>query len=62
MNRVRIGGNYRHLSDRRTLLGVFVIYLPLLTTVPFVIIGVLLVRLHLWMVGASGVKGYWDFV
>ncbi|NCC39744.1 MAG: hypothetical protein EOM21_09880 [Gammaproteobacteria bacterium] len=26
------------------------------------IIGVLLVRLHLWMVGASGVKGYWDFV
>jgi hypothetical protein len=62
MNRVRIVAGFRRQPYWRLLLGVPVIYLPLLTTVPFVFVGVWLVRLHLWMIGATAVKGYWDFV
>jgi len=62
MNRVRIGAGFLRQPYWRLLLGVPVIYLPLLTTVPFLIIGVSLVRLHLWMIGATDVRRYWDFV
>lgn len=62
MNRARIGKGFQRASYPRQLLGVILIYVPLLTTVPFVLIGTWLVRLHLWMIGATEVKGYWDFV
>ncbi|HUQ84867.1 MAG TPA: hypothetical protein VM077_00945 [Candidatus Limnocylindrales bacterium] len=46
----------------RVLIGAPLIYLPILTTVPFVIIGVSLVRWHLQLLGARNLKSYWSFV
>jgi hypothetical protein len=46
----------------RVLLGVPLIYVPILVTLPFVIIGVNIVRLHLTALGARNMKKYWDFV
>ena len=43
-------------------LGVPLIYLPIITTVPFVIIGVILVKIHLKYVGGMEIKSYWEFV
>jgi hypothetical protein len=62
MHRVKIVAGFQRQPEWRLWIGVPVIYLPLLTTVPFVFVGVWLARLHLWMIGATGVKGYWDFV
>lgn len=62
MERVRIGDGFQRQPKWRLLLGIPLIYLPLLTTVPFLIVGVLLARLHLWLVGATEMRGYWDFV
>lgn len=46
----------------RVLVGVPLIYVPILVTMPFVIIGVFFVRLHLRALGAHNMKGYWYFV
>lgn len=46
----------------RVLLGTPLIYLPILTTIPFVFIGSCLVRLHLRALGAKGVLRYRDFI
>ena len=46
----------------RVLIGVPLIYIPILTTVPFVLVGVFLVQLHLRMLGARNIKSYWEFV
>ena len=46
----------------RVLVGIPLIYLPILFSMPFVVIGVLLVRMHLRALGAHNMKGYWDFV
>lgn len=62
MNRVIIGCNYGRQPFWKMILGVPLIYLPLLTTVPFVIIGVTLVRIHLKYVGGMNIKPYRDFV
>ncbi|MGD8207362.1 MAG: hypothetical protein PVH47_04720 [Thiohalocapsa sp.] len=62
MNRVRIGNGFQQQPTWRLLIGIPVIYVPLLTTVPFLIVGVLLVRLHLWLIGATAVRSYWDYV
>jgi hypothetical protein len=62
MDRVRIGCNYEKQSLWKVSLGVPLIYLPILTTVPFVIMGVLLIRTHLKYVGGMDIKSYWDFV
>ncbi|MCG6898227.1 MAG: hypothetical protein LJE61_10385 [Thiocapsa sp.] len=62
MNRVRIGFGFREQPTWKLLLGIPLIYLPLLTTVPFLILGVALARLHLRMVGGTEIRGYWDFV
>lgn len=62
MDRVKIGCNYPRQPFWKVVLGVPLIYLPLLTTVPFVIVGVMLVRTHLRYVGGMEIKPYWEFV
>jgi hypothetical protein len=62
MNRVEIGSRFLQQPRWKILIGVPLIYLPLLTTVPFVMIGVVLVRTHLKYIGAMNVLAYWDFV
>lgn len=46
----------------RIVIGTPLIYLPILTTIPFVVVGVFIVRWHLWMLGARNIKSYWEFV
>ena len=62
MDRVRIGCNYVQQPFWKIILGVPLIYLPIMTTVPFVIIGVILIRTHLVYVGGMEIKTYRDFV
>jgi hypothetical protein len=62
MYRVRIGRNYAKQPFWKVALGVPLIYLPIITTVPFVIIGVVLIKTHLKYVGGMGIKSYWEFV
>jgi len=62
MDRVRIGCNYERQPFWKMLLGVPLIYLPIITTVPFVIIGVFFVKTHLKYVGGMDIKSYWEFV
>jgi hypothetical protein len=62
MDRVTIGCNYEKRPFWKMLLGVPLIYLPILSTVPFVIIGVFLVKTHLKYVGGMDIKSYWEFV
>jgi hypothetical protein len=60
--RVTIGANYPHKPLWKQAIGIPLIYLPLITTVPFMMLGVLLVRTHLRYVGAMNIRSYWDFV
>jgi hypothetical protein len=62
MDRVRIGCNYAKQPFWKVVLGVPLIYLPIITTVPFVVIGVILVKTHLKYVGGMEIKSYWEFV
>ena len=60
---VELGKNYlKRPLLLRVIIGLPLIYVPLLTTMPFVAIGVMFVRWHLWCLGARNMKGYWDFV
>jgi hypothetical protein len=62
MDRVKIGCNYARQPFWKVLLGVPLIYLPILTTVPFVLLGVVLIKTHLKHVGGMEIKSYWEFV
>ncbi len=62
MKRVRIGCNYVKQPFWKILLGVPLIYLPLFTTVPFMVVGVVLVKTHLRFVGGMEIKPYREFV
>ncbi len=62
MPRVIIGSNHLQQPTWKLFIGVPLIYLPLITTVPFVVLGVLLIRIHLVYVGGMKIKSYWDFV
>lgn len=61
--RVQIGGYFDETPHWRFLAGVPLIYIPILVgSVPLVLCA-LLVRTHLWMVGARSLQSYWkDFV
>ena len=62
MERVRIGSNYLNQPTWKLFIGVPLIYLPIITTTPFVLLGVLLVKTHLKWVGGMNIRSYWDFV
>ena len=62
MSRITIGKNYSSQPGWKVFIGVPLIYIPLLTTVPFILIGVFLVRTHLAYVGGMNIKSYQDFV
>lgn len=62
MERVQIGCNYVRQPYWKIVAGVPLIYLPILTTIPFVALGVFLVKTHLKYIGGMNIKGYWDFV
>ena len=62
MDRVIIGCNYVKQPFWKIILGVPLIYLPIITTVPFMLIGVFFIRTHLRYVGGMNIKSYWDFV
>ena len=62
MERVIIGANFSQQPIWKKAVGIPLIYFPLITTTPFVLIGVLLVRTHLKYVGAMNIRTYWDFV
>ena len=61
-DRVIIGRNYENQPAWKRYVGVPMIYLPLIFTLPFVILGILLVRFHLKYVGGMNIRGYWSFV
>jgi len=62
MSRVNIGSNFDRQPLWKVYLGVPLIYLPLLTTIPFMLIGVWIVRLHLTYIGGMNLRSYWEFV
>lgn len=62
MERVKIAKTFVRQPDWKIAIGVPLIYVPLLTTVPFVVIAVLLVRTHLKYVGAMNIRSFWSFV
>jgi hypothetical protein len=62
MERVIIGSNFANQPTWKKFIGVPLIYLPIITTVPFVLIGVILVRTHLKFVGGMNIRPYRDFV
>jgi len=62
MERVKIAENYVNQPDWKIYLGVPLIYLPLIAMIPFVIVGVLLIKTHLKFVGGMNIRSYWDFV
>jgi len=62
LERVQIGKNFEKQPTWKVRIGVLLIYLPLIITVPFVLLGILAVRGHLKLVGATGIRPFWDFV
>ena len=60
---VELGKNYvKRPLFLRVIIGLPLIYIPILVSMPFVLLGATLVRWHLWCLGAKNMKGYWDFV
>lgn len=62
MDRVKIGRNYVTLPMWRHYLGVPLVYLPIIVMIPFILLGVVLLRWHLRLVGATNLRTYWSFV
>jgi len=55
LERVQIGKNFEKQPTWIVRMGVSLIYLPLIITVPFVILGILAARGHLKFVNATGI-------
>ena len=62
MERVIIGRNFYAQPGWKRMVSVPLIYLPLLTTVPFLIVAVILIKFHLKYVGGLNIRPYWSFV
>lgn len=62
MDRVRIGENFDRQSLWKVFIGVPLIYLPLIFSIPFVAICVFVVKSHLRLIGAENIRPYRDFV
>ena len=61
-DRVIIGRNFEAQPLWKKVIGVPLIYLPIVTTIPFVLVGVFLVSTHLKYVGGMNIRPYRDFV
>lgn len=61
-DRVTIGDAYYEVSPWRRYIGTMLIYVPLFVSVPFVILGTLVISAHLRLLGARNLKTFWDFV
>jgi len=61
MERVIIGANHKRRAKWQNALGTVLIFLPILLAVPFAVLAVALVRLHLRIMGAEQLKSYCDF-
>lgn len=62
MERVKIGQNFPNQPILKIMVGVPLIYLPIISTIPFAIICVFLVKSHLRLMGSENIRSYWDFV
>lgn len=62
MKRVRVGSNYLKQPSWKLFLGIPLIYFPLITTIPFLLVGIVLIKTHLKWVGGMNIRSYWDFV
>jgi hypothetical protein len=62
VDRVQIGCNYAKQPFWKIIIGVPLIYVPILVVIPFLAVGLMIVRLHLKLIGAKNLKSYWDFV
>ena len=62
MDRIKIGNNFPNQPVLRIVVGVPLIYLPIITSIPFVIICAFIVKSHLKLMGAENIRPYWDFV
>lgn len=61
-NRVLIGRTFDEIPYWKLVIGIPLIYLPAFLVLPFVILGVFLVRGHLKFMGAKNIKKYKDFI
>lgn len=61
-NRVLIGRTFKDVPLWKLIVGIPLIYIPAFLVLPFVIVGVNLVRWHLKFMGAENLKKYSDFV
>lgn len=62
MDRVRIGEFFDPQPMWKVFIGVPLIYLPLIVSIPFVAVCVFLVKSHLRLMGAKNIRPYRDFV
>ena len=62
MERVKIGENFRTQAMWKVVVGVPLVYLPLIVSIPFVAICAVLVKTHLKLMGAENLRPYADFV
>ncbi len=62
MDRVKIGENFDTQPMWKVFIGVPLIYVPIIFSIPFVIVCVFLVKAHLGLMGAKNIKPYWSFV
>ena len=62
MERVKIGKKYHEQPAWKLFIGIPLIYLPLFFTIPFVTLGLFLIKKHLNFLGAQDIRSYWDFV
>ena len=62
MERVTIAENFVKQATWKVIIGVPLIYLPILLSIPFVAIGVLLLKWHLNFMGARNIRPYSDFI
>ncbi len=60
--RVKIGLHYQKIPQWKLTLGMPLIYIPAITTMPFVLLNSILVRLHLYFFGAKNLRRYKDFI
>lgn len=61
-SRISIGSRFYSLPAWRRYGGTFLVYLPIVTSLPFTILGACILYAHLRILGAKNLKTFWDFV